>query len=517
MNKDIVLVIPPRIVDDFGYTPAGAALLKGSLSAHGFSSVIFDLNAEIDQQFQDNELHNAIDNFFFYHTFYNDKTWKLLAPVIESWAEKIVDQKPNWVGMSVFSYNSQRATRLLSIAIKKLNPDIKIVIGGGGIATDFKFAESLYKNRIINAYIRGEGELALVELLKGNIDYPGINGKPPQQIRDIDSIAFPNYDDYDLKTYTNTKGLEALPITGSRGCVRKCTFCDVASMWPKYYYRSGKNIASEMRQQVEKYGATAFRFTDSLINGSMKAFREMTLELAEYRKTLPEEKKFIWDTHFIVRSAKEMSPKDFDVMKAAGAGTMLLGIESGSPAVRAHMKKGYSEEDLNYSISQLDRAGIKIRMLMIVGYPTETQEDFQLTLDMFTRYKPYLDNGTIEEVNLGLTLNLLKRTPLYDDKEKLGLVQNNDHVNDWICIDNPTLTYKERLKRRIILQSHCEELGYPVFEAANYTKQLLSSWNEVQLLTDNTGTMIDNVKFDREQNNLSADIIEPWAHSMQPF
>jgi hypothetical protein len=56
-----------------------------------------------------------------------------------------------------------------------------------------------------------------------------------------------------------------------------------------------------------------------------------------------------------------------------------------------------------------------------------------------------------------------------------------------------------------------------VFEAANYTKQLLSSWNEVQVLTDNTGTMISNVKFDREQNSLSADIIEPWAHSKQNF
>jgi len=212
-----------------------------------------------------------------------------------------------------------------------------------------------------------------------------------------------------------------------------------------------------------------------------------------------------------------MPPKDFDVMKAAGAGTMLVGIESGSPAVREHMKKGYSEEDLNYSISQLDRVGIKVRMLMIVGYPTETLEDFELTKEMFTRYKPYLDNGTIEEVNLGLTLNLLKRTPLYDDREKYNLVQDNDHVNDWVCIDNPTLTYKERLKRRIILQSHVEELGYPVFEAANYTKQLLSSWNEVQVLTDNTGTMISNVKFDREQNSLSADIIEPWAHSKQNF
>jgi anaerobic magnesium-protoporphyrin IX monomethyl ester cyclase len=505
--KDIILVIPPRIVDDFGYTPAGAALLKGSLQANGFSSHVIDLNADIDQRFINHSMLNAINNFFFYYTFYNKKTWDLLEPVFESWAEQIVSYNPTWVGMSVFSYNSHRATRLLAIAVKKRNPNIKIVIGGGGIATDFTFPETLQKQKIIDAYIRGEGEIALVELLKGNLDHPGINGKPPVQIVDVDSIPFPNYDDYELKTYTNLKGLEALPITGSRGCVRKCTFCDIASMWPKYYYRSGKNIADEIKHQVNKYGVTAFRFTDSLINGSMKAFREMIVELSAYRQSLPVGQQFIWDTHFIVRSRSQMPPRDFDTMKAAGAGTMLIGIESGSPKVRDHMKKGYSQEDLDYTIEQLNRVGIKIRMLMIVGYPTETEEDFQQTVEMFKRYKPYLDAGTIEEVNLGLTLNLLKNTPLHDNKEQFNLIQPNDHVNDWVCLDNPTLTYKERLRRRIILQATCESLGYPVFESKNYLKQLISSWNEVCSLPTQTATLIKNIRYDREQNGLTAEII----------
>ena len=504
---DIVLVIPPRIVDDFGYTPAGAALLKGSLNKHNFSSKIFDLNAEIDQHYASHNMINAINNFFLYYTFYNKTTWNILEPVFEEWADRIVSHNPTWVGMSVFSYNSQRATRLLAIAIKKRRPDIKIVIGGSGIATDRVFSETLYEQRIIDAYIRGEGELALIELLNGNMDYPGINGIPPKQIVDIDSIPFPNYDDYELKTYTNRKGLEALPITGSRGCVRACTFCDIASMWPKYYYRSGASIAAEIKHQVEKYSVTAFRFTDSLINGSMKAFREMINELAEYRMSMPEEKRFIWDTHFIVRSPKQMPPDDFDRMAEAGAGTMLIGIESGSPRVREHMKKGYSQEDLDYTMSQLNRVGIKVRMLMIVGYPTETEEDFQLTVEMFERYKPYLDAGTIEEVNLGLTLNLLKETPLYNDKEKYNIVQSNDHINDWVCLDNPTLTYKERLRRRIVLQARCEALGYRVFESDNYLKQLISSWNEVSNLPEQSATLIQNIKYDREKGSLTAEIL----------
>lgn len=500
---DIVLAIVPRIQDDFGYTPAGAALLKGSLDSAGFNSKILDLNSDIDDKFRHNDKKiTELNNFFFYNNFYNQRVWNEVKVIINHWAEKILALNPIWVGISVFSYNSHRAARLLSIRLKFLNPDIKIVIGGGGIATDFSFPEKLKKDGIIDAYIRGEGEHALVELLKGNVVYPGINGIPPVQISDLDSIPYPNYDDYDLQTYTNKKGLLALPVTGSRGCVRKCTFCDVASQWPKYYFRSGHSIAEEIKHQIEKYGVTAFRFTDSLINGSLKAFRDMISTLSEYRLNLSEEKRFIWDTHFIVRSEQQMPPEQFDVMKQAGAGTLLIGVESGSERVRNHMKKGYSQQDLDYTMQQIDRAGIKCRILMIIGYPTEQLEDFQETLDMFERYVPYLRNGTIEEVNLGLTLNLLKNTPLSDNLEKYNIVQEYSHINNWVCMDNPTLDYKERLRRRIVVQAHCEKLGYKVFEAKNYTRQLFNSWQEVKNLQTDDLFVLNNFSFDREKGGL---------------
>jgi radical SAM superfamily enzyme YgiQ (UPF0313 family) len=503
---DIIIAIVPRIQDDFGYTPAGPALLKGSLKAAGFSSKILDFNADIDNRFSAHPDRIAVDNFFLFNGFYNQRIWSLVMPLFEEWSDKILAMKPKWVGISIFSYNSHRAARLLCIALKKQQPEIKIVIGGGGIATDKTFPQNLLQHGIVDAYIRGEGEKALIDLLNGDVEAPGINGKEPQQIINVDDLAFPDYDDYELKSYTNRKGLEALPITGSRGCVRACTFCDIANMWPRYYYRSGKNIAREIRHQVEKYSVGAFRFTDSLINGSMKAFREMINELAAYRKSLPVDRRFIWDTHFIVRSRSQMPPEDFDMMARAGAGTMLIGIESGSAKVRDHMRKGFTQEDLDYTMSQLDRVGVKCRMLMIVGYPTETLDDFQQTLDMFTRYVPYLERGIIEEVNLGLTLNLIPGTPLDKEKDQIGLIQKNDHINDWICIDNPSLTYKERIRRRIILQAHCERLGYKIFEAKNYTKQLLTAWKEVCSMQSTSDTLIRDIRYDPEKKTLVAEV-----------
>jgi radical SAM superfamily enzyme YgiQ (UPF0313 family) len=146
------------------------------------------------------------------------------------------------------------------------------------------------------------------------------------------------------------------------------------------------------------------------------------------------------------------------------------------------MKKGYTEEDMQYTMEQLDRVGVKVRLLMVVGYITETEEDFQQTMDLFNKWQKYLHSGTIEEVQLGATLNVLPRTPLADNMDKFNIINHTGHINDWICTDNPSLDYKERLRRRIILQAHVERLGYPVFEAKNYVKQMFSQWAQVSAL-----------------------------------
>lgn len=491
---DIILAIPPRIEDDYGYTPAAAAVLKGNVISHGFTAKVMDFNAEIDELFQTQpNIANAVNNFFNFNTFYHQQTWNILEKLIEQWAARIISYNPKWVGLSVFSFNSQRATRLLSLQLKMQNPDIKIVIGGSGINTDRTFAEELYAKNIIDAYIKGDGEESLIELLKGNTTYHGINGNPPAQIKDLNNLAYPDYSDYTLANYTNKKGLQALPITGSRGCVRNCTFCDINAAWPKFFYRSGASIAGEIKHQVETYGANAFRFTDSLTNGSMKAFRDMCYELAEYRRV--SDIKFIWDAHFIIRSRRQMPPEDFDAMKESGCGTVWIGIESGSESVRNHMKKGYTEEDMQYTMEQLDRVGVKARLLMIIGYITETQEDFQETLDLFEKWLPYLHNGTIEEVQLGATLNLLPNTPLVDHLEEFNLIQSHGHINDWICTDNPDLDYKERLRRRIIAQAHIERLGYPVFESKNYVKQMFSQWEQVSNNAKNVGDAVASLNY----------------------
>jgi len=503
--EKVAIAIVPRIQDDFGYTPAGAALVKSAIVKSGHQCRVFDFNADLEDRFsKDKSQLVPIDNWFLNHNFYSEKIFDKVTNIASEWVDKILMYDPTYVGISVFSYNSQRATWLLATMLKSKNPNLKIFMGGAGLNTDNNFGPFCMEQKIIDCWIRGEGELSVPAYLAGDMTYPGINGSPPKQIDKIDDLEFPDYSDYELSTYTNKKGLIALPITGSRGCVRACTFCDVASMWPKYKYRSGQSIAKEIKTQVKRYKAKAFRFTDSLINGSMKAFRDMTYELANYRINLPNEERFTWDSHFIVRSKSQMPPEDFKKMADSGAGTLLIGVESGSPAVREHMQKGYSDDDLHYSLMEIFKNKIKVRFLMIIGYPTETKEDFQQTLDFFDRYAQYSKEGLVEEVNLGLTLNLLPNTPLYNNAEEYGLATTKNHINDWVCVQNPTLDFKERLKRRIEAQYYVEKLGYKVFESKNYTRALSIAWSQVQNIKKTKLQKIDasKIKYNPENGSL---------------
>ena len=104
---------------------------------------------------------------------------------------------------------------------------------------------------------------------------------------------------------------------------------------------------------------------------------------------------------------------------------------------------------------------------------------------------------------MGLTLNLLPNTPLFDNAKEYGLETTKQHINDWICIGNPTLDYRERLKRRITAQRHVENLGYKVFESQNYVRALSIAWNEVQnLKTQTIKVDASKLKFDREKGVL---------------
>jgi radical SAM superfamily enzyme YgiQ (UPF0313 family) len=270
-----------------------------------------------------------------------------------------------------------------------------------------------------------------------------------------------NLDDYDLEI----QGHKRINITGSRGCVRDCTFCDVGVLWKKFRYRSSGNIVDEMVAHYQSVGATSFAFSDSLVNGSIKQFTEM-LESIIARSNEFDRKRLLLTGTFIIRPKQSHPERLFELMHLAGFEEPHIGIESGSEPVRHHIGKKFSNDDIAWHFEMCEKYKLKNWVFMLVGYPTETKQDFQATCDLLVASQRYILNKTILGIGIWSTLALLPGTPLDLMKDQLGLYHVHDsdreqYVN-WQTTTNPSLTLSERNKRFLDLLELAVDLRYPL-------------------------------------------------------
>ena len=386
-----------------------------------------------------------------------------------------------WIGISVFSFvNAKITARLLHMLTSISNRNFKLLLGGNGCSSSLAifdqlpFGEYALNHNLTDHVIFADGELALQALLSNNLPFPGVDEQNFQQIKNLDDLLLPDYTSMDFSKYKDSRVL----VTGSRGCVRKCTFCDIELTWPKYAYRSPHLVLDEMRKHVNELGITNFEFTDSLINGSVSNFAKFNELLAEAKIKEPEMANVTYMGQAICRNKAHMGPSIYESMYYAGCKQLIIGIESFSERVRTHMKKKFSDNDIDYHLEQCSRWNIPNVFLMIVGYPTETLQDHESQLKSVRKYADYAKTGTIFMLRWGLTMHIYENTPITKYAKDLQLMHTGDQYHDslftWVSVKNKGLDLKERIRRRIELHELSTELGYCMPNAKNELQSMLT-------------------------------------------
>jgi radical SAM superfamily enzyme YgiQ (UPF0313 family) len=372
---------------------------------------------------------------FFREGDHNGLDIEKIQDLFHNMAKKVIEMNPTYVGISVFTYNCRVAAKYLSWFIKKINPEIKIILGGTGIIKHMNgratFAESLLKNKLIDVFIYGDGEQALYHYLStGKTNYPGINKHlwTPMKSPELEALPAPVYDDYNFSLYEEPI---MLPIIGSRGCVRKCTFCDVHTHWTKFGYRGGEHIFEEMKEHAEKYNIYQFHFGDSLVNGNLKEYRNMLKLIAEYNKNQPDDKKISWVGQCILRPKNQFTEEDWKLTAEGGGDVMIVGIETINDQVREQIGKKFTNEDIKFSFDMAKKYGkTRFTLLFLTGYPGETDADYdfleQWVRDLAENYK-----DVIYGINTGVPLSVLENTPLQDNFDSMGMVSVGPAPEDW--------------------------------------------------------------------------------------
>lgn len=495
MSKiDAVILNVPRIAPN--RPSAGTALIKSLLNQCNITNQVYDINLDFFNCFVDRYSSAQFHELDVY--FYSDS--KILTPAtqqsytefINQWIDKIMLHQPKWILLSVFTWQCQRFVRDFLFCLRP-RFEGKIVIGGQGMIkseqTSFNerpvFAIEMLEQQLIDYYIQGEAEVTLPELLKGNTQFSGINSNQYAPRSEMPSVPFYDFSDHAITEYHSGYETGELPLETSRGCVRSCVFCD----WPVYAggFRSkpGQQLFEEIVEYHTRYGVKNFYFNDSLMNGNMSDFRSFNQHLVDYyvSNNMPM-RSFRYSGMYIVRKPNQMTEQDFELIGNAGADTLLIGVETGSDRVRKEMKKGFNNQDLDFTVQMCSKYGIRLYFLMIVGFPSETREDFEQTLELLRKYQRYVADGTLTGINFGTTLSIGEGTPMYNNYEKFNITGvNGKRPNDvfWIHKENTELTYKERIMRRIEAQELATQLGYTFWKGDD---QLTFLQDKYQILLD---------------------------------
>lgn len=385
---------------------AAPAVLKASLAQHGFDCVALDFNVDVENKVANHEFKFKFVDFF-KHQIIHDEIVDDLTLMIDHCVEEILSHRPTIVGLSLFCHSCQNFTSWLCAAIKQKNSTIKIVIGGPGLqvqsgAMIFDYPAKLKRLGLIDAFISGDGENSIVEYVRGNYDYPGINSSNWIPVDNLNDLPIPDYSDYRWYRYAQ----QSIPIIDSRGCVQSCEFCDVIAFWKKFQFLTADNIFSQMMELMKKHQFNKFDFRSSISNGNLKEFKKLLKLLSDHNNNknyFPAEK-ITWDGSFIIRSAQQHNEEFWKLLKDSNPDRLFVGVESVVERVRIGLGKNFTNDDLDHFLKMTQKYQIPVNLLCISGYPTETDEEYEFSKQWFRDHKHYAYNSVagIQLTSIGI-------------------------------------------------------------------------------------------------------------------
>jgi anaerobic magnesium-protoporphyrin IX monomethyl ester cyclase len=305
------------------------------------------------------------------------------------------------------------------------------------------------------------GDLSDVSGILFRKDSGLVVNRPRKNIEDLDILPFPAWDSLPMHTYlknpiwgdlaNNSSGFRddvkvnrSMNIISSRGCPFSCRYCYHIFGRSSYRSRSPQNVIAEIETLVDQYCVDFIGFVDD----NMMASRDWLLDFCE----LMERKQFpiTWGCHGRVASADQ---EILQRMAEVGCVWIGYGIESGSQKILDAMQKRITVELAKKAIANTRKAGIYPNTTFIFGYPGESLESIQETIN-FKREMglncgsffatPYPGTHLFDEVRsrindeaafitgLGNATEFSINLTAFDDKELLMLKKSMDRNMDVI-------------------------------------------------------------------------------------
>lgn len=251
--------------------------------------------------------------------------------------------------------------------------------------------------------IIGEGEHTLGELLdhlSGRQDTPlpsipglvyaeaesGATARTPHRpdLKDLDALPFPAWDLVDVPRYREAwqrrHGYYSMNVVTTRGCPYHCNWCAKPIWGQRYHSRSPENVVAELRWLRDTFHPDHLWFADDILGltpGWLPRFADL---LQEQQIRIPFKS--------LHRVDLLLKGNTVEALQRAGAQTVWVGAESGSQKILDAMEKGTRVEQIAEATRRLQAAGIGVGFFLQFGYPGETRDDIESTLQMVRDCRP---------------------------------------------------------------------------------------------------------------------------------
>lgn len=371
-GRKVGLIIPPSpfLLDERVFVSLGVLRVAASLESQGVSVGVLDLS--------------GVSNYI---------------EALETYLDSCRDE---WIGITTTTPQLPAAVRIARV-IRQRRPDLKIVLGGPHVTLTYSAVKVETKAGITDGrahkaavlletyfdhLISGDGEIAAFELFEPDclqfID-ADILRTPLFMTDDVyESSPMPARHLVDLPSYHySIEGFPATSLIAQLGCPFKCGFCGGRNSRSLRVIRtrSEESIIDEMRWLHQTYGYTGFMFYDDELNVS-KGFVSLMNGIHALQQELGVE--------FRLRGfvkAELFNEEQAEAMYRAGFRWILSGFEAAHPRILQNIEKVATLEDNTRVVEVAHKYGLKVKALMSVGHPGESQESILAIKDWLIRMK----------------------------------------------------------------------------------------------------------------------------------
>lgn len=314
---------------------------------------------------------------------------------IEDYARRL---NPDVIGISALTFEAP-TIKILSKTFKEILPETPVLVGGPHATV---FYDHLLENTKADVAVIGEGEETFLDFLNHyqegqdwrdiqGIAYRDDDGKivknsPRPVIEDMDGLPYPAWDLINIPVYRKfgdmNDFLRSWPymyLFSSRACPYGCIYCHRV-FGKKFRARSAESTLEEIRRLTRDFGIKEIQIIDDIFNWDLeraKAICEGIIrEGIKVNISFPNG----------VRGDR-MDGELIELLARAGCYSLTYAVETASPRIQKLIHKFADLDKLNWAIEKTFNVGIIPMGFHMLGFPTETREEMEMTINFACKSK----------------------------------------------------------------------------------------------------------------------------------